>query len=416
MESSVILITSSFPFGKGESFLETEIGFLSKHFSRVLILPTSKIEGIKKRSLPNNCFTDTSIIQKKNTESIYGRFFSKIFGVIRFPPFYREIKYLFPRRFNTSTFSNLLLFSRDAVLTRKAINNLLNKTEIASQKTILYSYWLNGTALGATYNKKDIPVISRVHRGDLYDNLYSKNYIPYRRITLNKLVHVYPISKTGVNYLANRFPALKDKISLSRLGINIPDKNPAKSTSINTRCIVSCSAIDQNKRVDQIALSLKLFAENNPSKNLTWHHFGDGHLKQKIKSIIFEFPTNLKAVLHGHVQNKKLLDWYRKNDVDLFINLSRSEGIPVSIMEAYGFGIPCIATNVGGTSEIVTKQNGWLIDSPFTVDSISKLLFIALSNESLRFEKAKESKKTCEQFFNSKKNYPQFIHLIKAFI
>ena len=35
------------------------------------------------------------------------------------------------------------------------------------------------------------------------------------------------------------------------------------------------------------------------------------------------------------------------NDFDLFVNMSLSEGIPVSIMEAISFGIPIIATNVG---------------------------------------------------------------------
>ena len=33
----------------------------------------------------------------------------------------------------------------------------------------------------------------------------------------------------------------------------------------------------------------------------------------------------------------------------VFLNVSSSEGVPVSIIEAMSFGIPCIATNVGGT-------------------------------------------------------------------
>ena len=48
-----------------------------------------------------------------------------------------------------------------------------------------------------------------------------------------------------------------------------------------------------------------------------------------------------------------MLDYYKNNIIDIFINLSASEGIPVSIMDAISFGIPCIATNVGGTGEIV---------------------------------------------------------------
>jgi glycosyltransferase involved in cell wall biosynthesis len=54
--------------------------------------------------------------------------------------------------------------------------------------------------------------------------------------------------------------------------------------------------------------------------------------------------------------------YYSINTVDLFINVSSSEGVPVSIMEAMSFGIPVIATAVGGTPEIVSEKTGWLIE------------------------------------------------------
>lgn len=54
------------------------------------------------------------------------------------------------------------------------------------------------------------------------------------------------------------------------------------------------------------------------------------------------------------------------NDFDLFVNMSLSEGIPVSIMEAISFGIPIIATNVGGNAEIVNDETGVLI--PVNID------------------------------------------------
>ena len=51
----------------------------------------------------------------------------------------------------------------------------------------------------------------------------------------------------------------------------------------------------------------------------------------------------------------------RSQPIDIFINVSSSEGLPVAIMEAISFDIPIIATNVGGTSEIVTPETGILI-------------------------------------------------------
>ena len=73
----------------------------------------------------------------------------------------------------------------------------------------------------------------------------------------------------------------------------------------------------------------------------------------------------------GQLENTAILDFYRSNPVSVFVNVSSSEGIPVSIMEAISFGIPVVATNVGGTSEAVRDGfNGFLLEKDFTPRSL----------------------------------------------
>ena len=49
---------------------------------------------------------------------------------------------------------------------------------------------------------------------------------------------------------------------------------------------------------------------------------------------------------------------------DLFILSSDKEGLPLSLGEAMAYGIPCIATDVGGNKEIVSHgQTGLLVKS-----------------------------------------------------
>lgn len=62
------------------------------------------------------------------------------------------------------------------------------------------------------------------------------------------------------------------------------------------------------------------------------------------KSLCFDVEL---TVLLG---NQLVYDFYRNNDVDVFVNLSESEGIPVSIIETISFGVPVVATDVGGNS------------------------------------------------------------------
>ena len=53
----------------------------------------------------------------------------------------------------------------------------------------------------------------------------------------------------------------------------------------------------------------------------------------------------------GNTDKKLILYYYRAEQVDVFINTSDSEGVPVSIMEAMSYGIPCISRIVGSNAE-----------------------------------------------------------------
>ena len=59
--------------------------------------------------------------------------------------------------------------------------------------------------------------------------------------------------------------------------------------------------------------------------------------------------------------NEEVMEYYKNNLVDLFVNMSESEGLPVSMMEAMSFGVPVIAPDVGGIKEIVDENSGWLL-------------------------------------------------------
>ena len=58
--------------------------------------------------------------------------------------------------------------------------------------------------------------------------------------------------------------------------------------------------------------------------------------------------------------------------VDLFLNVSESEGVPISAMEAIASGVPVMATNVGGTPEIIDNEVGYLLDKDIDFNDASE--------------------------------------------
>ena len=68
----------------------------------------------------------------------------------------------------------------------------------------------------------------------------------------------------------------------------------------------------------------------------------------------------------GNLDHQLLIKKYENNEVDIVVISSISErvpeGIPVSLMEAMSYEIPVIATDCGGTKELVDGKSGILVN------------------------------------------------------
>lgn len=115
--------------------------------------------------------------------------------------------------------------------------------------------------------------------------------------------------------------------------------------------------------------------------------------------------------LKGSVDNPELMQFYKDNYCDLFINVSSSEGLPVSIMEAISFGIPCLATNAGGTAEIVEDgYNGYIIPVDSSEEMIAENIVKFIDMDESKYLDMRDAARTkWVKMFNAKKNYKAFI-------
>lgn len=102
----------------------------------------------------------------------------------------------------------------------------------------------------------------------------------------------------------------------------------------------------------------------------------------------------------------------RKNDAgsllltsDIYILSSLSEGLPRSIIEAMGAGLPVVASDVGGVSDLVLHgQNGFLFKAGNSQDLKDKLKSI-FDNPSEALAKGRRSREIYEQEFSFAKMF-----------
>lgn len=284
------------------------------------------------------------------------------------------------------------------------------KTLLKDEKTgnlIFYSYWAEAPIFTTQILDKYFKIL-RMHRVDVYIS-ENNGYLPIRQEIYNKSNLLIPISEDIMNLLQEDYKIRPEKISLSRLGVD--NKLPFKNNSRENQSIrlVTCSRVEKVKRLDLLLNCLKNY---NGKHIIEWHHFGDGILLEDLKIKAININPLVRVVFHGWTSQEKLFSFYKDKHVDWFVNVSSSEGIPVSIMEAMSFGIPVIATDVGGSREIVNDTNGFLIEKEF---SSSQLLKYITDIEYSSIEaKRINAYKTWKTFYNSNKNYEALVKLIES--
>ena len=142
-------------------------------------------------------------------------------------------------------------------------------------------------------------------------------------------------------------------------------------------------------------------------RRVEWTHIGDGPDFEQLKKVVDTAKSDTFIInLKGRVPHDDVMNYYKTHCVDLFINLSTNEGVPVAIMEAISFDVPIVATDVGGTSEIVNDQTGVLVSPNPTKEEVANAIIEAMENMIF------SPRKYWELEFDAKKNYSDFAEML----
>jgi len=361
MNNTVLIFTDNYPYGKSETFLETELKYIYQSFDKVSVLPleTEREKNIRDISEKTEIIKPVFYDVKKKTELlIKGLFNSSIICRLLKEGLSSNV---------WKSWTKFRIWFTHFLMIRSLLSEIKERDMISffNKFDILYFYWGLRWSQILPFLPPDLKpkTVVRFHGSDLYEHT-NGNYIPFRIQQLERTDLAVTISLTGMKYLLDHYPFMEGKTIISRIGTNDSGVNPFITSDIIR--IVSCSNLVAVKRVHLIANTLALI-----KKPVMWIHFGDGPDRKKVEAIISRLPSNINIRLAGSVNHEEIMSYYRTESVDIFLNTSSSEGIPVSVMEAMSFGIPVIATDVGGTAEIVTHETGVLLKADFTTHELA---------------------------------------------
>jgi glycosyltransferase involved in cell wall biosynthesis len=399
------VISSSAPFGKGESFVITEANALAEEAVDVLLIPTQLRPGNPNRFLVHERVG--LLAQPSLSLNVVAAFFSLL---IQSPARVLSVFKLVTDTNFWNTVKNYLVLPKAIWLSKQL-----------KQKNIehIYAHWMTTSATLAMVTSRltGIPWSCTAHRGDIVTN----NLL---ELKCQDASFVRFISKSGIELARARAKLNDSKVKILHMGVSVPpvseQSKPSLVGSSRSLFTILCpanlipvkghkyliEAISKMKRAEKVRLLLA----------------GDGELREKLENQATKLGVAEKISFLGHVPHTNLITMYENKEVDLVVLPSLDlgngihEGIPVSLMEAMSHQVPVISTNTGGIPELLQDQEsdekyGSIIiasDSIMLADELDKLI----GSVNYRLELAESGRRRIDSEFNLKKNVNKLLQLI----
>ena len=181
------------------------------------------------------------------------------------------------------------------------------------------------------------------------------------------------------------------------------------TSNLKGKNIISIGRLEQVKGYSDLIDVFSMVNQEYP--DWTLNIIGDGTEKEHLQNKIKEKELKDKVILHGFLDKKEMEPILKKSSIYVMSSLSESFGIV--LLEAFSYGIPCIAFDTAeGAREIITNnKDGYLIKERNKEQMKEKICELINSYE----KRVKMGQKGLEKSFefDSNKVKEKWINLIK---
>lgn len=357
---AIVVVTRDFPFGGGEAFVEDELARLAR-LGPVVVLPAYGGGGEAPRALPEGVVLDRTLAARGSRAilrpSILGRLV--VAGI-------REIAGRPSLLVHPRSLARMVLYLHRA---SRVLDWVRAARDAGDPPRRVMAFWSNAEAFGMALAAADDPalmLVSRSHRFDVWASENPGHYLPFREPIARHSHRLLPSSREAAGHLRRTLPVDAERVQVAPLGVEPPiDPEPRRERA--GVLVVTCSTAAPVKRLPLVAESIAIAAASDSSRDWTWVHLGSG--EDQIRRVLDGGPGNLRLETPGWLRREAIYAFHRDRQPDCLVNLSSSEGVPLSIMEALAMRVPVVATAAGGTGEMVDDTVGALL--PVEVDAVT---------------------------------------------
>ena len=148
------------------------------------------------------------------------------------------------------------------------------------------------------------------------------------------------------------------------------------------------SRLSREKGVDVLMEAFRRVASAHSGARLVL--VGDGLERAALEAMSRQFGLDARVQFLGMRDDVPEI----LRDVDVFVLPSRTEGLPMALLEAMAAGLPIVATAVGGVPEAIRDEEAGLLVPPENPDAMARAILRLASDEALRKRLAGGARKT----------------------
>lgn len=218
------------------------------------------------------------------------------------------------------------------------------------------------------------------------------------------------VSQEATESLISKGAFNKNNLTTVYNGIDLSKFKSFKTEKKNDEIMVlSIGRFNEQKDYPNLFRAIKILKDNSLIEKVKFYIAGEGHLRPQLEQLIVDLGISDSVVLLGKRSDIPTL----LNKADYFVLSSRHEGLPTVVIEAMACETFVIATDCGGSAEIL-GETGILVPIQNS-EALAKGLKQAINlTEDQRKENGKLARKRVEELFSLEASVNKWLALYEA--
>jgi len=256
---------------------------------------------------------------------------------------------------------------------------------------VIHAHWFLPQGLVAGLAKPFLrrPIVMTAHGADVFTTRS-----PFRRLLLRgaaRSADVATVNSIPMHAELERLTGHDSQVI--PMGVDTAQFRPNSDGDVgngervrSTPRLLFVGRLAEKKGVKYLVQALPEVLEASPNATLTI--VGDGPERSDLAAQVRRLGLTEHVEFAGSVTNEQLPDWYRAADVFVAPSVVSAEGdteaLGVVLLEAAACGVPLVASNVGGISDIVRDGETGLLVAPESPSELARAILRLIQDERLR--------------------------------